>query len=98
MYRWLPLKDKPTILDHDYFTDIITFNLASPKFPVIGDIYISIDRVKENAKILGHSHVTEIHRIIFHGILHLCGYKDKSNKDILRMREKENLYLDLYFS
>lgn len=89
------LKINSEFLGHDYYTDIITFNLAPPKQPVIGDIYISIDRVKENAKALNQSFKNEILRVIFHGALHLCGYKDKNTKQIRFMRDKEDYYLKL---
>ncbi|MBP6432427.1 MAG: rRNA maturation RNase YbeY [Ferruginibacter sp.] len=84
-------------LNHNYYTDIITFNLASKNQPVIGDIYISIDRVKDNATTHKTSFKEEIHRVIFHGALHLCGYKDKSAKDSAEMRKMEDKYLHLYF-
>lgn len=82
-------------LQHDYYTDIITFNLSEDRF-IKADIYISIDRVKQNSGILGVSFKSEIHRVIFHGILHLCGYKDKSRSEKAKMREKENKYLAGY--
>ena len=85
-------------LNHDYFTDIITFDL-SPKNEkeTSGELYISTDRVKFNAKDYNTTVNNELHRVIFHGILHLCGYKDKSKKDIGLMRAKELEYLNLYF-
>ena len=83
-------------LNHDYYTDIITFNLAPKDTPIEGEIYISIDRVKENAIQLGTSLKEELHRVIFHGALHLCGYKDKSKNDILEMRKAEDKYIKLY--
>lgn len=84
-------------LNHDFYTDIITFNLAASKQPVIGEIYISVDRVKDNAANLQISFKSEIHRVIFHGVLHLCGYFDKSNSQVKLMREMENKYLNSYF-
>jgi probable rRNA maturation factor len=84
-------------LNHNYYTDIITFNLASKNQPVIGDIYISIDRVKDNATTHKTSFKEELHRVIFHGALHLCGYKDKTTKDIVEMRKMEDKYLQLHF-
>lgn len=85
-------------LQHDYYTDIITFNLAENSTePVVGDIYISVDRVKENAQLQNVSFREELHRVIFHGALHLCGYKDKTPSQIKTMRFKENQYLGLYF-
>lgn len=83
-----------TYLNHDYLTDIITFELNEEDY-VIGDIYISIERVKENAKDIGISYTAELKRVIIHGVLHLCGYKDKSIKDKKAMRQKEDYYLSL---
>jgi probable rRNA maturation factor len=81
-------------LKHDYYTDIITFELNEKNEPIEGDIYISIDRVKDNAKSLKIPFITELQRVLIHGILHLCGYKDKSTKEEKQMREKENYYLN----
>ena len=84
-------------LNHDFYTDIITFDLSeSKKTPIIGDLYISIDRIKDNASLNNFTFYNEILRVIFHGVLHLCGYKDKSGKHIKEMRSKENEYLGLY--
>ena len=77
-------------LKHNYHTDIITFELSLKEKPIEGEIYISIDRVKENATLLGETFYRELHRVIFHGSLHLCGYKDKSKKEIEEMREMED--------
>lgn len=79
-------------LDHDYYTDIITFDYVEDKI-LNGDIFISIDRVKDNAREFKTTFGDEFHRILIHGILHLLGYKDKIKKDKLIMTEKENLYL-----
>ncbi len=84
-------------LQHDYYTDIITFDLSENMQTVSGEIYISVDRVKENARNLGQKVQLELHRVIFHGALHLCGYKDKKRSDILQMRQKEDECLALYF-
>lgn len=81
-------------LRHDYYTDIITFGLTQN--PIEGEIYISIDRVKDNARQLGVSFKSELHRVIFHGALHLCGYGDKSKAESKLMRTKEDQYLKLY--
>jgi probable rRNA maturation factor len=81
-------------LNHDYYTDIITFDFTENKI-VSGDIYISIDRVKDNAKIEGKTIPNELCRVIIHGVLHLCGYKDKKPADARLMREKEDYYLSL---
>ncbi len=82
-------------LKHDYYTDIITFNYSS--LPVIsGDLFISIDRVKENAEQFAVSFLHELMRVVFHGILHMVGYDDKSDKDQEIMRIKENEYLEKF--
>jgi rRNA maturation RNase YbeY len=81
-------------LNHDYYTDIITFQLNDLADPIEGDIYISIDRIKENAKLLGLNIDAELKRVLIHGVLHLCGYKDKNKKDKLLMTKKENYYLN----
>jgi rRNA maturation RNase YbeY len=81
-------------LDHDYYTDIITFDYSD--FPIVsGDLFISVDRVKENATDFNVSFEHELHRVIIHGFLHLCGYFDKTNEDELLMRSKENQALSL---
>jgi probable rRNA maturation factor len=84
-------------LKHDYYTDIISFDLSEPGSKVIeGEIYISIERVRNNAKTLGLTFTQELKRVLFHGALHLCGYKDKSPRDIKLMRLKEDKYLDAW--
>lgn len=81
-------------LNHDYLTDIISFPLSEEGQPVEGEIYISIDRVKENAQLFEVPFREELLRVIFHGALHLCGYEDKSTKEIKLMRSKEETYLE----
>ena len=84
-------------LNHDYFTDIITFNLSDePEQPILGEIYISIDRVKENAQTYRSPLNKELHRIIFHGALHLCGYKDLVPSDKAIMSKEEDKCLASY--
>jgi probable rRNA maturation factor len=83
-------------LNHDYYTDIITFDLSAPGSAKVSDIYISLDRVEENAKQYNQSRINELRRVMIHGCLHLCGYKDKLKTDQLRMREREDYYLRLY--
>jgi len=83
-------------LGHDYYTDIITFNLAENS-KIEGEIYISLDRVRENARNLEQPLYVELHRVMFHGVLHLCGYRDKTRREIQLMREKESKYLSDYF-
>jgi rRNA maturation RNase YbeY len=85
-------------LKHDFYTDVITFDLSATKNEIEGEVYLSVDRIRDNAKHLGVSFKEELHRVIFHGALHLCGYKDKSYEDILLMRGKEESYLKNYFS
>lgn len=85
-----------SFLKHDFFTDIITFDLSSTGNKVEGEIYISLDRVIDNAKNLKVSIKEELCRVIFHGALHLCGYKDKRKTEAAIMREKEDKYLQYY--
>lgn len=85
-------------LKHNFYTDVITFNLSELQNPIEGEVYISIDRVKENARGLNSSFKNEFHRVIFHAALHLCGYKDKQKHEILNMRAKEDEYLNKYFT
>lgn len=84
-------------LRHNYYTDIITFNLSESNEVIEGEVYISVDRVKDNSQSLKHAVNIELHRVIFHGILHLCGYLDKSKTEIIEMRSKEEKYLNMYF-
>jgi probable rRNA maturation factor len=85
-------------LKHDYYTDIITFDLSeSKKSPLTAELYISYDRVKDNARQLNTTTAKELHRVIFHGLLHLLGYKDKLTKDQIVMRQMEDKLLAKYF-
>lgn len=84
-------------LNHDTYTDIVTFELSPDPEVTEGEIYISIDRVKENADQYEVTENYELHRVMFHGALHLCGYKDKTKKEVELMRQKEDEYLKLYF-
>ena len=79
-------------LNHDYYTDIITFDYCVDKI-VSGDLYISIDRVKDNAKAFNETFMNELNRVVIHGVLHLCGYNDKTDSDQKIMRNLENKYL-----
>ena len=90
------LEMNQNFLDHDSFTDIITFDLSESKQELQGEIYISIERVKENAKLYKTTFADELHRVIFHGVLHLCGFKDKTAKDQKIMRENEDYCLEHY--
>lgn len=84
-------------LQHDTLTDIVTFELGVDPGITEGEIYISIDRIRENAAKFDVSEEQELHRVIFHGALHLCGYKDKGKEQSAIMRKKEDEYLELYF-
>jgi probable rRNA maturation factor len=84
-------------LKHDFYTDIITFNMSKSKTEIEGEVYISVERIKENAKQEGVSFNEELHRVVFHGALHLCGYKDKKKAEALKMRSLEEKYLTMYF-
>ena len=84
-------------LKHNYYTDIITFDLSEPGQAINAEIYISVDRVRENARSFGNTLRNELHRVIFHGALHLCGYRDKSQQEETLMRKMEDQYLTLYF-
>jgi probable rRNA maturation factor len=89
------LKINQDFLQHNYYTDIITFGLNEPGEPIDAEIYVSIDRVKDNALQQGVSFQNEMQRVLFHGALHLCGYKDKNKSEIIVMRQKEDQYLQL---
>lgn len=80
-------------LDHDYYTDIITFDYVEG-LVISGDIFISVDRVKENSVEFKTTSADELNRILIHGILHLLGYKDKQKRDKILMTEKENYYIN----
>ena len=81
-------------LQHDYYTDIITFDNVRGK-TISGEIFISLQRIKENAELLSKNYEEEKKRVIAHGILHLCGYKDKTEEEQKTMRAKEDFYLSL---
>lgn len=82
-------------LNHDTYTDIISFDYSVGK-ELHGDIFISTERVKENAENFNQTYEDELRRVMVHGILHYCGYKDKSEDQAKTMRDKENHYLILY--
>lgn len=84
-----------TYLKHNTLTDIITFDLSPIGGPLVGEIYISVPRVRENAIKYGVEFVDELHRVMIHGALHLCGFKDKTPAEKRRMRKKEDAYLSL---
>lgn len=83
-------------LDHDTYTDIITFDNSEIKGSITGDIFISIDRIRENAQTFGVEMAHELRRVMIHGVLHLLGYKDKTKKDKALMTQKEDFYLALW--
>lgn len=83
-------------LQHDYLTDIITFDLSSDLSNVIGEVYVSVDRVKDNANVYNVSFFDEMLRVLIHGALHLCGYDDKSVSETIVMREKESCYIHMF--
>jgi rRNA maturation RNase YbeY len=89
------LKINQDYLHHDFYTDIITFNLSSNS-KIEGEIYISLDRVRENASIFETTIQQELLRVVLHGALHLCGYQDKTKKQKLIMQNKEEAYLQLW--
>lgn len=79
-------------LEHDYYTDIVTFNYVEDSV-ISGDLFISINRVKDNAKTFQSKFVVELYRVVFHGILHLVKYNDKTDAEQKQMRNKEDYYL-----
>ena len=83
-------------LDHDDYTDIITFDNSEEEKAIEGDIFISIDRVKENAEKHQQSEERELSRVISHGLYHLTGYKDKSDSEAKQMRAKEEFAIELF--
>lgn len=91
------LEINKSYLKHDTYTDIITFDLREKPEDITGEIYISTERIKENADKFSGSYEEELHRVIFHGLLHLCGYKDKTTEQKQRMRLEEDKCLKQYF-
>lgn len=85
-------------LNHDFYTDVITFDLSPNNKAISAEVYISIDRIRDNAKQLELSIKSELHRVLFHAALHLCGYNDKKKKDRELMRKRENDLLSKYFN
>ena len=81
-------------LNHSYYTDVITFDYSDNE-GLVGDVFISVDRVKENAKKFKTSFNKELFRVIIHGVLHLCGFNDKTEKEIKEIRRRENYFLGL---
>ena len=85
-----------THLQHDYFTDILTFDYTVDPY-ISGDLYVSYDRIRENASAFSVSEDEELHRVVFHGVLHLLGYNDKTDEEKSQMSTKENHYLSKLF-
>ena len=85
-----------SFLDHDFYTDIITFDLSEQNDALIGEICISRDRVKDNAKSFGVTINDELQRVMIHGVLHLCGWNDHSEGEKALMRQKENELMELF--
>ena len=87
------LKVNQDFLDHDYYTDIITFDYVKGK-TISGDIFVSLPRILDNASTLSQNFESEFNRVLAHGILHLCGYKDKTEEEKSQMRAKEDFYIN----
>lgn len=85
-------------LEHDTFTDIVTFDLSPSDKVLQGELYISTDRVRENAEVFGTGYHMELHRVIFHGALHLCGFGDKTPEEVVEMRKQEENCLKAYLT
>ena len=81
-------------LNHSYYTDVITFDYSDNE-GLVGDVFISVERVKENAEKFKNSFNKELFRVIIHGVLHLCGFNDKTEKEIKEIRKQENHFLSL---
>ena len=89
------LKVNQDYLDHDYYTDIITFDYVKGKI-ISGDIFVSLPRILDNASTLSQNFESEFNRVLAHGILHLCGYKDKTEEEKSQMRAKEDFYINQF--
>lgn len=86
------LKVNKDFLDHDYYTDIITFDYVKGR-TISADIFVSLPRIYDNSSLINKPFTSEFHRVLAHGILHLCGYKDETEDEIVEMRSKEEYYL-----
>ncbi len=89
------LKVNQDYLQHDYYTDIITFDYVKGR-TISGEIFVSLQRISDNASTLSRDYEEELRRVLAHGILHLCGYKDKTEEEEKQMRRKEDHYLAKY--
>lgn len=90
------LKLNQAHLQHDTLTDIITFDLSESKKNIVAEVYVSVERVMENAETHKTTFASELQRVVFHGALHLCGYKDKTTKQLAEMRALEDKYLKMF--
>ena len=91
------LKVNQDYLDHDYYTDNITFDYVKGKI-ISGDIFVSLPRILDNASTLSQDFESELRRVLAHGLLHLCGYKDKTEQEESTMRQKEDFYIKRYLN
>ncbi|WHF50774.1 rRNA maturation RNase YbeY [Chryseobacterium gotjawalense] len=89
------LKVNRDFLQHDYYTDIITFDYVKGK-TISADIFVSLPRISDNAISHQKDFNSELHRVLAHGLLHLCGYKDKTDEEKSEMRNKEDFYLNIF--
>src|SRR6218665_494679 len=89
------LKINQDYLQHDYYTDIITFDYVKGK-TISGEIFVSLQRILDNASTLSQDFESEFRRVLAHGLLHLCGYKDKTEEEEYTMRQKEDFYINRY--
>jgi rRNA maturation RNase YbeY len=89
------LKINQQFLNHDYYTDVITFNQSSSENVISGEIYISVERILENATLLKVDFFQELHRVLIHGILHLIGFNDTTERERKEMRKREQISLSL---
>lgn len=87
------LKVNRDFLKHDYYTDVITFDYVKGK-TISADIFVSLPRISENAILHSKDFNSELHRVLAHGLLHLCGYNDKTDEEKIEMRKKEDFYLN----
>ena len=92
------LKINQQFLQHDYYTDIITFDNGTTDQLIMGELYISLDRVRDNAKTMGEKYQSELLRVVAHGVLHLIGYQDKKSEQIIEMRACEIDAILVYLS
>lgn len=90
------LKINREFLKHNFFTDVISFQFSETGQPIVAEIYISVERVRYSSKLFGSTFLNELHRVIFHGTLHLCGYSDKNMRSKTNMKSREDFYLVRY--